>query len=82
MQLILVYFLEYVINPGCAAKANPDAGPASPWIVSNAFVILSFCYQFGVLISRSSLRFVKIRWIEVLTLLQVRFVWPHPDDAI
>ena len=29
-------------------------------INKNLFVVLSFCYQFGVLISRSSLNYVKV----------------------
>ena len=32
--------------------------------------VLAFCYQFGVLVSRSSLKFFKVRRILVLTLLQ------------
>ena len=30
-------------------------------INKNLFVVLSFCYQFGVLISRSSLNYVKVK---------------------
>src|SRR5262249_53002522 len=71
-QLALVYFLEYVILPGCAAKVNPGAANSHKWAVKHAYVVLSFCYQFGVLISRSSLSFVRITWVEVLTVLQVR----------
>ena len=70
-QLSLVYFLEYVILPGCAAKVNPGAGASDKWAVKHAYVVLSFCYQFGVLISRSSLSVVRITWVELLTVLQV-----------
>lgn len=73
-QLSLVYFLEYVILPGCAAKVNPGAASSHKWAVKHAYVVLSFCYQFGVLISRSSLSFVRITWVEVLTVLQVRLI--------
>lgn len=69
---MLVYFLEYVILPGCAAKVNPESEASKVWAVKHAYVVLSFCYQFGVLISRSSLSVLRISWVELLTALQVR----------
>jgi len=66
LNLMLVYFFEYVISPGAAAKANSS---------NLIFVILSFCYQAGVLVSRSSLRFIKITRVEIVTVLQaINFV--------
>lgn len=67
-QLGLVYFFEYVSITGAADKANPIDSPV--WVVANAYKILSFCYQIGVLISRSSLKFIQIRRVEILTILQ------------
>ena len=76
-QLMLVYFLEYVILPGCAAKVNPESEASKVWAVKHAYVVLSFCYQFGVLISRSSLSVLRISWVELLSALQVRTGRPH-----
>jgi len=67
-QLCLVYFFEYVSIIGAADKSNPTNSPV--WFVRHAYEILSFCYQIGVLISRSSLKFVQIQRIEVITILQ------------
>eukprot|EP00054_Salpingoeca_dolichothecata_P022771 m.150083 g.150083 ORF g.150083 m.150083 type:complete len:445 (-) comp24453_c0_seq2:31-1365(-) len=41
----------------------------------NAYAILAFCYQVGVLLSRSSLQVFKINRVEILTILQgINFV--------
>eukprot|EP01094_Clydonella_sp_ATCC50884_P005572 TRINITY_DN1450_c2_g1_i1.p1 TRINITY_DN1450_c2_g1~~TRINITY_DN1450_c2_g1_i1.p1 ORF type:complete len:433 (-),score=100.92 TRINITY_DN1450_c2_g1_i1:89-1240(-) len=68
-QLALVYFFEYVISTGGASLANNVTSDSS-WEVKNAYAILAFCYQFGVLISRSSLSIIKFKWVEILTVLQ------------
>lgn len=39
--------------------------------VRNSYAILAFCYQFGVLISRSSLQIVRVRRIHLLTFAQL-----------
>lgn len=70
LNLMLVYFLEYVIGIGCANAATYHYRNSSNMFESNAFRILGFCYQFGVLISRSSLKFIKIKRIYFITLLQ------------
>lgn len=71
LNLFLVYFAEYVISVGCAAKANPqDYDTSSSWFKRNSYSILAFCYQFGVLLSRSSLSVVRIRRIGLLTAVQ------------
>lgn len=69
LNLFLVYFFEYVASTGAADKSNPIDSPS--WPVSHGYAILSFCYQVGVLISRSSLQWVHIRRVEVLTVLQL-----------
>jgi battenin len=80
-NLTLVYFFEYVASVGAADRSQPcmpTTDPSAPcqlphssdWFVANAFVLLAFCYQLGVFISRSSLRFVRIRHVEWLTLIQ------------
>jgi battenin len=69
MQLGMVYFFEYAVSVGFAARANPDPSNPSFWSVS-CYEILATCYQIGVLISRSSLSLIKIHRIERLTILQ------------
>ena len=79
IHLAMVYFLEYVCIVGFAAASNPSKGPngSDDWWYDNAYEILSFCYQAGVLVSRSSISFVQIRRIEWLTIAQTVnfFVW-------
>ena len=87
MQLCAVYFFEYCVSVGFAAHAVPKLKPGQPrpepsllgnfngfWDDSSSFVVLAFCYQAGVLISRSSLEWM--RWgvdrVWILTALQVR----------
>ena len=71
LNLFLVYFFEYVISSGFASKCLPkDLEHRTEFYYKDSFEILSFCYQFGVFISRSSLKFFKVRKIEVLTVLQ------------
>ncbi len=66
-----MYFFEYVASVGAADKSQPKGSLHSPdWFVRNAFVLLSFSYQLGVFISRSSLRIVRIRRVEILTIIQ------------
>ena len=76
VHLALVYFLEYVCIVGFAAASNP-AKPDGDWWYNNAYEILSFCYQAGVLVSRSSISFVQIRRIEWLSIAQTVnfFIW-------
>ena len=76
LHLTLVYFLEYVCIVGFASASNPTVVDGSGgWWYDNAYEILSFCYQLGVLVSRSSISFVQVRRIELLSLAQtVNFV--------
>jgi battenin len=82
---MIVYFFEYVASTGAADKANTDS-TSKAWLIVHSYAVLAFCYQvppkaflffwayfcfqFGVLISRSSLVVVKIRWVEALSILQ------------
>ena len=76
LNLILVYFFEYVACTGGSDRAQGGDFKHDPnWFVRNCYVILNFCYQLGVVISRSSLVLFKIKHIGVLTLLQfINFV--------
>ncbi|KAH3744853.1 Succinyl-diaminopimelate desuccinylase [Pelomyxa schiedti] len=70
-QLFLVYMFEYVASTGAADRSQDvDFHYSDNWFIVNSYVILGFCYQIGVLISRSSLILIKIKWVEVLTILQ------------
>jgi battenin len=69
-QLGLVFFFEYLILVGLASQADPRAS-GSGWWYDNAYEVLSFCYQAGVLVSRSSLAVVQVprsrlHWITLL----------------
>lgn len=70
-QLGLVYCFEYIASSGMAAKADDEYDSSDSFAKANAYAILSFCYQLGVLLSRSSLTVVKIRRVEILTILQL-----------
>jgi len=76
IQLAAVYFFEYVVSVGFAAVANPKHKDANgnvesqSWFQEHAFELLAFCYQVGVLISRSSISIIQVRKIWILTTLQ------------
>ena len=71
LNLILVYFFEYVACTGGSDRAQGGNYKDDPnWFVRNCYVILNFCYQLGVVLSRSSLALFKIKHIGVLTVLQ------------
>jgi battenin len=74
LHLGAVYCLEYLIFVGLASQADPSAD-GSGWLYDNAYVLLSLCYQLGVLAARSSLPvlpFSRAR-LPVLTVLQAAF---------
>jgi hypothetical protein len=58
-----------VASVGFAAKSNLHP-PADDWWRVNAYEVLAFCYQFGVLLSRSSISLIKIKRVDFMTLLQ------------
>jgi battenin len=68
----LVYTLEYAITVGCASEANPDYETSNNWFIKNSYAILSFCYQLGVFLSRSSLDLFKVprKFIWLITVVQ------------
>ncbi|EFA84092.1 Succinyl-diaminopimelate desuccinylase [Heterostelium album PN500] len=68
VNLMLVYFFEYVASVGGADLAVKSI--KGNWFQENSYAILSFCYQFGVLLSRSSLQLFKIKRIGIITILQ------------
>lgn len=84
-NLGFVYFFEYVIQVAGASLANDtDSGasrtttatPHTDTVKAHAFALLSLTYQVGVFIARSSLSFVKVKRIEILTVLQaLNFAW-------
>jgi battenin len=102
LPLMLVYFLEYVASVGCAQivnskllaeadEAHKHGGPPAGAILASSYVILQFCYQFGVLLSRSSLSVVRIHRTWFITLLQALnfFAWlildyfqPIPENLV
>jgi len=69
IQLMAVYFFEYVVSVGFASKSNPNADEAD-WWAKNAYELLAFAYQIGVFIARSSVSIMPIKRIEILTALQ------------
>lgn len=70
-NLMAVYFFEYVASVGAADKAQmPGSTHSLDWFVRNSFVLLAFAYQFGVFISRSSLKVIQIRRVWILTVIQ------------
>ncbi|KAK5579952.1 hypothetical protein RB653_009641 [Dictyostelium firmibasis] len=70
INLALVYFFEYVASVGGADLALKKDPKNDNFFIANAFAIFSFCYQLGVLVSRSSLQFIKIKHIGIITILQ------------
>eukprot|EP00033_Pygsuia_biforma_P002109 GCRY01002340.1.p1 GENE.GCRY01002340.1~~GCRY01002340.1.p1 ORF type:complete len:394 (-),score=16.02 GCRY01002340.1:89-1270(-) len=73
-QLMMVYFFEYVASTGAAEHIFAKDSPRNK---SYVYPLLSLCYQLGVMFSRSSLQFFKIKKIHFLTVIQMCFcaVW-------
>jgi battenin len=71
MNLCAVYFLEYCIITGFADRATLKYSDHSSFVKENAFVIIQFCYQFGVWMSRSSLKVFKVQKVWIVTVLQL-----------
>ena len=67
IMLTLVYIFEYVISVGLAQISNTNRDPNTQ---DRDYIILALCYQFGVLISRSSISICEIPYFGLLTLLQ------------
>ena len=74
-NLSLVYFLEYTITtsftvPNAQQIINLDTSRNDEFVFKNSYIIFNLCYQFGVFISRSSLSFVKIKRVWIITICQ------------
>ena len=74
INLMAVYFLEYMCTTCFADRITKKLNTKYPerkdeYIYKNGFVILSFCYQIGVFISRSSLAVIKVPRVEIMTIL-------------
>lgn len=75
VNLMSVYFFEYVISVAFAIHA-PSFARNGQWWCGNGYTILQFCYQSGVLLSRSSLYILRIQKVWILTVLQaINFVF-------
>jgi len=75
-NLSLVYFLEYTITTSftiaCAQQIiNKHPDKKDNFIYANTYVIFNLCYQVGVFISRSSLPFLKIKRVWIITIMQM-----------
>lgn len=71
-NLALVYVAEYAVQfiAPFSFPCNQIRISKSFWL-KNSFVITQFCYQFGVLISRSSLVCFRIRHVWIMSVIQV-----------
>ena len=73
VNLALVYFLEYTINSGLCERVNKKQHiKSSDFFKQIQYETFMLCYQFGVVLSRSSLVIVKhISFIETFTIIQL-----------
>ena len=74
-SLSTIYFFEYIILTWFAdvytKRKRAEEGNDSEFLKKNSFIILTVCYQFGVLISRGSLDFFKVKKLWILIILQI-----------
>ncbi len=75
LNLALVYFLEYMCLSCFADQYTKKLQAKYPWRLNewaytNGYEIFAFSYQIGVFISRSSLSLIKVKRVEILTILQ------------
>jgi battenin len=71
LPLLLVYVAEYTINQGVAPTLLFPL-ESSPFVEFRAFYpMYGFLYQLGVFISRSSIAFLRIRYLYLPSFLQV-----------
>lgn len=73
INLMVVYFLEYMCTTCYSDRITKKIKTKYPlkvdeFVYKNGFIILSFCYQIGVFISRSSLAIIKIPRVEIMTI--------------
>lgn len=71
INLMLVYVFEYAVQFVAPFSFPCDVVKKSDnFLLKQSFVITQFCYQIGVLCSRSSLACIRIRRVELLTIAQ------------
>ncbi|CAD2221645.1 battenin [Angomonas deanei] len=70
-NLAVVYIAEYAAQLMAPFSFYCEPSWQDNFWVKNSYVISQFCYQFGVLISRSSLLLVKIKYVGVISILQI-----------
>ena len=77
LNITLVYLFQYVACTGGSDRAQGGDYKHDPnWFIRNSYVVLNLMYQFGTLLSRSSLSLFKVKYIEVITVLQlINFVF-------
>ena len=73
--LSTIYLFEYTILT-CFAdvytkRKREEEGNESEYLKKNSYIILTVCYQFGVLVSRGSLDFFKVKRLSILIILQI-----------
>ncbi|KAI1434018.1 Batten's disease protein Cln3 [Xylaria sp. CBS 124048] len=71
LPLLLVYLAEYTINQGVAPTLlfPLESSPFSE--LRDFYPMYGFLYQLGVFVSRSSIAFIRIRHVYLLSLLQM-----------
>ena len=73
--LSTIYLFEYTILT-CFAdvytkRKRDEEGNNNQFLKENSYIILTVCYQFGVLVSRGSLDFFKVKRLSILIILQI-----------
>ncbi|KAG5501587.1 hypothetical protein JIQ42_05433 [Leishmania sp. Namibia] len=70
-NLAVVYIAEYAAQLMAPFSFYCEPEWKDNFWVKNSYVVCQFCYQFGVLISRSSLLIVKIPYVGVISIIQI-----------
>ncbi|CAG9568932.1 conserved hypothetical protein [Leishmania major strain Friedlin] len=70
-NLAVVYIAEYAAQLMAPFSFYCEPEWKDNFWVKNSYVVCQFCYQLGVLISRSSLLIVKIPYVGVISIIQV-----------
>ncbi|EKF28930.1 calcium channel protein, putative [Trypanosoma cruzi marinkellei] len=70
-NLALVYVAEYAVQFMAPFSFPREVKDSKNFWLKNSFVITQFCYRVGVLISRSSLLCIRIRYVWIMSIIQV-----------
>ncbi|CAM65565.2 conserved hypothetical protein [Leishmania infantum JPCM5] len=70
-NLAVVYIAEYAAQLMAPFSFYCEPEWKDNFWVKNSYVVCQFCYQLGVLISRSSLLIVKIPYVGIISIIQV-----------